>query len=131
MRWLGIAAALAFLAMGCEAYLYPRFEKGMWSSYVKLQDVQLGMSQQEVEAIMGAPAQKEEGDYRGGRFTVYYYLTHTMDSEGSETVRGGYTPMVFQDDRLVGIGKRAYRGAVDRPMAEEPPRGDLPWTRTR
>ena len=64
---------------------------------------------------------KEEGDYRGGHYVFYFYLTHAMDYEGAETVRNGFTPLVFQKGHLVGMGRRAYRGAVERPEADSAP----------
>lgn len=126
MNWLGMLLALGMLTVGCDRVLYQRFDKGMWASYFRLQDVNLGMSKAEVEGIMGPPGVKEEGEYRGGRYTFYFYLTHSMDFEDSDTVRNGYTPLVFQDNRLVGIGRRAYRMAVDRPEDGRFP--GLPWT---
>jgi hypothetical protein len=49
-----------------------------------------------------------------------------MDSEGSGTMRGGYTPLVLKNDRVVGIGKRAYYLATDQlGYTEEYP--GLPW----
>jgi outer membrane protein assembly factor BamE (lipoprotein component of BamABCDE complex) len=129
MAWLRIILALGILVAGCDTVLYPRFEKSMWSSYMQLQDLQLGMSMSEVEGIMGPPGIKEEGDYRGGHYVFYFYLTHSMDYEGGNTVRNGYTPLVFQQGRLEGIGKRAYRMAVERPEGAEAP--DDPWRRVR
>ncbi len=129
MAWLQMILALGILVSGCDRMLYPRFEKSMWSSYVQLQDLRPGMSITEVEGIMGPPAIREAGDYRGGHYVFYFYLTHAMDYEGGETVRNGYTPLVFQHDRLVGIGKRAYRAAVERPEGGETP--DDPWKRVR
>ena len=73
------------------------------------------MSKAEVVGIMGQPPTREDGDYRGGHYSIYFYLTHSMDFQDSNTVRGGYTPLVFKDNRLVGIGKLDYRMAVDRP----------------
>ena len=35
-----------------------------------------------------------------------------MDFDDSNTVRGGYTPLVFQGNKLVAIGKREYSSAV-------------------
>jgi hypothetical protein len=128
MVWLQIILALGMLACGCDRVLYPRFEKSMWTTYIHMQDVHPGMEVAEVESIMGPPGIKEEGDYRGGHYLIYYYLTHSMDYEGGETVRNGYTPLVFQKGRLVGIGKRAYRAAVDRP---EEPDNPAPWKRTQ
>jgi hypothetical protein len=41
-----------------------------------------------------------------------------MDTEGSETIRGGLTPLVFKNDQLVGIGQRAYNRAMDFPRKD-------------
>jgi hypothetical protein len=125
MVWLSALLVLGMLVTGCDTVLYQRFEKDMWSSYVRLNEVKLGMSKSEVEGLMGPPASKEDGDYRHGRYTIYFYLTHSMDFEDNSTVRGGYTPLVFQDNRLVGIGKREYHMAVDRPETGRPP--SMPW----
>jgi outer membrane protein assembly factor BamE (lipoprotein component of BamABCDE complex) len=111
--------------------LYQRFEKSMWSNYVHLNDVKKGMTKSEVLGIMGPPGITESGDYRTGHYTILFYLTHSMDFDESNTVRNGYTPLVFQNDRLMGIGKRDYRQAVDRPESEGVPRGNLPWSRTQ
>ena len=129
MAWLQMILVLAMLVAGCDSVLYPRFEKSMWTTYINLQDVRPGMGMSEVEGIMGPPGIREEGDYRGGHYVFYFYLTHSMDYEGGETVRNGYTPLVFQHGRLVGIGKRAYRAAVERPEGSEIP--DDPWRRVR
>lgn len=126
MVWLRMVLVLGVVAMGCDHVLYQRFDRQMWSSYIHLHDVKLGMSKSEVEGIMGPPGTKEQGDYHGGRYTFYFYLTHSMDFEDSDTVRNGYTPLVFQDNHLVGMGRRAYRMAVDRPEDGRFP--GLPWT---
>ncbi len=125
MPWLRLALIAGMLAAGCGEVLYQRFDKKIWTNYIHLNQIKEGMNQDEVKGIMGPPEIREEGDYRGGHYVIYFYLTHDMDSEGSETVRGGYTPLVFQNSRLSGIGKRAYRRAVDRPENGEPP--SLPW----
>jgi len=125
MSWLFLLLVLGMFSPGCEPVLYQRFNKPMWATFIHLQGVKLGMSKSEVTGIMGEPGIQEEGDYRGGHYTFYFYLTHDMDFEDSNTVRGGYTPLVFKGDRLVGIGKRDYRGDVDR--RDEGPFPGLPW----
>jgi hypothetical protein len=89
------------------------------------------MAKTEVLGIMGPPGISESGDYRGGHYTILFYLTHSMDFDESNTVRNGYTPLVFKNDTLVGMGKRDYRQAVDRPEAVGVPAGSLPWGRTQ
>ena len=130
MAWLQMIVVLGVLAGGCGGgVLYQRLDPKMWANYSHLQDVRPGMSTAEVQGIMGPPGIKEEGDYRGGHFVFYFYLTHSMDFEDGNTVRGGYTPLVFKGDRVVGIGARDYRMAVERPEGGRFP--GLPWTRTQ
>ena len=85
MSWLRLVLVflvLGILVTGCDSVLYPRFEKSMWSSYMRMQEVQLGMTQGTVESIMGKPNIQEEGDYRGGHYVFWFYLTHSMDYTG-------------------------------------------------
>ena len=132
MAWLQLLLVLGILTSGCGQVAYQRFDKQMWANYIHVNELKKGMSQEEVTGIMGPPGIRESGDYRGGHYTIYFYLTHSMDFENSNTVRSGYTPLVFKNDRLVGIGKRDYRGAVDRAEWEtqEMPKESLPWGRT-
>jgi hypothetical protein len=126
MRVLGLTLLLGLLALGCgETVLTQWPREQIFSHYFRLQQVKLGMSQPEVESIMGPPPVKEDADFRGGRFTFYFYRTHNMDYEGSGTVRGGFTPLVFQKNRLVGKGKRDYYRAADQLGEEEMP--PPPW----
>ena len=129
MAGLRLVLALGLLVAGCDSILYPRFEKSMWSSYIQMQELKLGMSTSEVESIMGPPTIREAGDYRGGHYVFWFYLTHSMDYQGGETVRNGYTPLVFQNGRLEGIGRRAYKTAVERPEGAETP--EDPWKRVK
>jgi outer membrane protein assembly factor BamE (lipoprotein component of BamABCDE complex) len=132
MAWSYLILALGILTSGCgEQILYQRFDKSMWSNYAHVNELKIGMTKTEVLGIMGPPGTMESGDYRGGHYTVFFYLTHSMDFDESNTVRNGYTPLVFKGDRLIGIGKRDYRQAVDRPGAVEVPAGSLPWGRTQ
>lgn len=127
---IALALLLGVLLGGCDERILTQWPRqAIFSQYFRLQELHPGMSRAEVEGIMGPPMIREEGDYRGGHYIFYFYRTYNMDYDGSETVRGGYTPLVFQNERLTGIGKRDYRMAVDRPDTEPPP--DLPWTRTR
>jgi outer membrane protein assembly factor BamE (lipoprotein component of BamABCDE complex) len=132
MAWSYLILVIGILTAGCgEQIMYQRFDRSMWSNYVHLNELKNGMTTVEVLGIMGPPGIKESGDYRSGHYNVYFYLTHSMDFDESNTVRNGYTPLVFKSDKLVGIGKRDYRQAVDRPEAVGVPAGNLPWSRTQ
>jgi hypothetical protein len=115
MSWLFILLLIVPLAWGCGGGIQTQWpQKQIFSEYFRQQEVKLGMSRQEVEAIMGPPQIQEEGDFKGGHFLLYFYRTHNMDYPESGTVRGGFSPFIFQNDRLVGKGSRAYFKAVDR-----------------
>lgn len=122
MAWLSLVLILIPLAWGCEQKVLTQWpQKKIFSTYFREQRVKLGMSREEVEGLMGPPHIKEKADFRGGHFLLYFYRTHNMDYAQSNTVRGGYTPFVFQNNRLVGKGKRAYLKAVDRSWSEDLP----------
>ena len=55
MACLQLILVLGILLTGCDTVLYPRFEKDMWSTYIRLQDVRLGMGPAEVEGVIGPP----------------------------------------------------------------------------
>ena len=62
MPWLRLLLlVLVVSSAGCEHVLYQRFEKGMWSNYVHLNDLNTGMTKEEVLGIMGPPGIKEAG----------------------------------------------------------------------
>jgi outer membrane protein assembly factor BamE (lipoprotein component of BamABCDE complex) len=124
----GLVLVLGLLAFGCGETVLTQWPKEqIFGHYFRLQEVRLGMSKTEVESVMGPPSVQEVGDFRGGRYTFYFYRTHNMDYEGSGTVRGGYTPLVFQQNRLVGKGKRDYYRAADQLGEDESPAP--PWQR--
>jgi hypothetical protein len=115
MSRLLLAFLVVGLAFGCAQKVLTQWpQKQIFATYFRLQDVKMGMSREDVEGVMGPPQVLEEGDFRGGRFVLCFYRTHNMDYDESGTVRGGYTPLVFQNNRLVGKGKRDYLRAVDR-----------------
>jgi hypothetical protein len=115
MSRLTLALLCVVLACSCAPRVLTQWpQKKIFSTYFRLQEVRMGMSREDVEGVMGPPQVLEEGDFRGGHFVLYFYRTHNMDYEESGTVRGGYTPLIFQNNRLVGKGNRDYLRAVDR-----------------
>jgi outer membrane protein assembly factor BamE (lipoprotein component of BamABCDE complex) len=115
MSWLSLLLLIVSLALGCGGKILTQWpQKQIFTEYFRQQEVKMGMSRQEVEAIMGPPQMQEEGDFKGGHFLLYFYRTHNMDYPESGTIRGGYTPFIFQNNLLVGKGSRAYFKAVDR-----------------
>ena len=121
MHWFVILLICGVLGGGCAERIQTQLPKqGTFNLYFRLQNVKTGMTRSEVEAVMGPPQIREAGDYRRGQVVLYFYRTHSMDYEGSNTVRGGYTPLVFQGETLEGMGKRDYLRAVDRSWMDLP-----------
>ena len=115
MPWLSLLVIIVTLAFGCGGKIQTQWpQRKIFNEYFRQNEVKLGMSRAEVEAIMGSPQIQEEGDFKGGHFVLFFYRTHNMDYPESDTVRGGYTPFIFQNNILVGKGSRAYLKAVDR-----------------
>jgi hypothetical protein len=115
MTWLSLLVIIVSLVSGCKGGIQTQWpQRQIFNEFFRTQEVRLGMTLAEVEAIMGSPQVRDEGDFRGGHFVLYFYRTHNMDFPGSDTVRGGYTPFIFQNNLLVGRGSRAYFNAVDR-----------------
>jgi hypothetical protein len=113
---LYLVLGMIFLSGCAEKVLYPRYSPTVWSNYFQLQDINTGMTKQEVISRMGTPRVVEDGGKHGETFL--FYQTHNMDKLGNETMRGGLTPLVFKEDRLVGIGRRPYNQAMDFPDQE-------------
>ena len=55
------------------------------------------------DVVSHGPTRVEEGG-KEWQETHLLLPTHNMDTAGSETIRGGLTPFVLKDDRLVAIG---------------------------
>ncbi|MFW6126750.1 MAG: DUF3192 domain-containing protein [Thermodesulfobacteriota bacterium] len=120
MSWLSLVLIVIPLVWGCGQKILTQWpKKEIFATYFREQGVKLGMSREAVEGIMGPPQIKEEADFRGGRYLLYFYRTHNMDYSGSSTVRGGYTPLVFQNNQLVGKGRRDYLKAIDRAWMDD------------
>ncbi len=125
MLWICLLLVLGMFSPGCENIAHQSLSKDVWANYVHLNQVTPGMTKAQVEGVMGPPGIREEADYPGGHYVFYFYRTSRMDFEDSDTVRNGFTPLVFKGDRLVGIGKRDYQRAVGTPTPGKFPY--LPW----
>jgi hypothetical protein len=73
MSWLSLLLIIVPLAWGCGGKILTQWpQKQIFSEYFRQQEVKMGMSREEVEAIMGPPQIREEGDYGGGHFLLYF-----------------------------------------------------------
>jgi len=100
--------SFALVTAGCGVAIHYGLAK---KNMANLDRLSAGMTKQEVSNIMGTegvagaknPNRRELFKTSSGTIVeVLYYLTHQFGSEESEKL----TPVIFQDDTLVGIGWR-------------------------
>ena len=76
----------------------------------------MGQAKQEVLHVMGNPS-KSEQYFRGGKqIEVWYYRTSSFETGGWNS-DDYFTPMVFQDGKLVGWGKDFYSQKIESSFA--------------
>ena len=73
--------------------------------------LEMGESLEDIRGELGRPDFKESFLRGGQTYTVLYYRTRHVDSDG-ETTRDETTPLVFVDGELVGWGDSAVEHAV-------------------
>jgi hypothetical protein len=96
LRVLAVIALLSVIA-GCS-------EKGSVTAAAKVLSVEVGMTQNEVLAIMGPPQRRET---RGGtEFLIY------PSGGASEAAALNFVPIAIVDGRVTGIGRNLYDAVV-------------------
>ena len=68
----------------------------------------MGMEKQQVLVRLGQHDFSEAYQSEGSQFTVLFYRTHKVHSDGM-TTKDETTPLVFRDDELIGWGDTAYQ----------------------
>ncbi len=71
-------------------------------------DLRLGSSIDEIRNQLGSPEMSEAVNTDGREFVILRYRTQHRHSDG-DTTRDETTPLVFENDRLVGWGDVAIR----------------------
>lgn len=72
-------------------------------------DLTLGTSRVDVQEKMGTPSFSDAfSGKNGSTYQILYYRTHREHSDG-ETTKGETTPLVFENDKLVGWGNDALQ----------------------
>lgn len=66
------------------------------------------LSKQEVSNQMGVPDFSEYYEQQGQTFHVLYYRTQRVEGDGV-TTKDECTPLIFQDNVLIGWGDSAYK----------------------
>jgi len=68
----------------------------------------MGMEKEQVLVRLGQPDLSEAYQSEGSEFTVLFYRTHKVHSDGM-TTKDETTPLVFRDSELIGWGDTAYQ----------------------
>ena len=110
LRLFAIAScfgALAFLSCSCEWYDYiwePTIRGEMDRNKANLAKLRVGMSKEEVKAVMGEPLKEKFCTDR-----VWYYYSEPRWQDGAAT-HDECTPLVFDEDGfLAGWGVKYYK----------------------
>jgi hypothetical protein len=69
--------------------------------------LEIGATRADVVTELGAPAISEAFDRDGEEVRVLFYRTQHRHSDG-DTTRDETTPLVFENDRLIGWGDSVY-----------------------
>lgn len=97
-----IVSILGLLLIGCAG-------SPDWNRE-KLNELEVGMTKEQVRKIMGQPREKGATDIRE------YWLYQTSNYRAYETPCWEYlTPVVFKDDRVIGWGRHLW---VDMPLID-------------
>lgn len=71
----------------------------------------IGMTKDEVLATMGKPKKKENRSSDGKTIEFWFYLTEGLTIDDGRVRDSDYTPLAFEEDKLIGWGRSFY----DRP----------------
>lgn len=109
---MAVAAVLLGTLSACVYIDGERVDSSDWrdeqrENRVGISDLAIGMERAQVVAKLGAPADSEAFTREGEEVRVLFYRTQHKRSDG-ETTRDETTPLVFENDRLVGWGSSVY-----------------------
>lgn len=79
---------------------------------VQIAKLELGISRQEILALLGSPDISEAKRNGMDNIQVMFYRTHRKKSDGI-TTQNECTPLLFENDILVAWGENAYQSYTD------------------
>jgi hypothetical protein len=114
---LGVCLYAAFVA--AVIHYYPDKPQQMdWQDREEFNKVQiakldLGISRQEIIALLGSPDISEAKKSGDNKIQVMFYRTQHMESDGITTMNE-CTPLLFEDDILIAWGEGVYQSFQDK-----------------
>ena len=116
MRTLGIISIL--LLYSCAPNNVLGTSAAAQNNVYKMQDLQVGMSSQDVFQIMRFPDKEEQIVTDDGCYDIWYYVTNPTVLSQPTYVRDNLTPLVFKDGIYVGKGYHYYSKVVQKAQAK-------------
>lgn len=109
---LGLLAALIAVTSGCVYVNGENIGQGDWREEQRtnsrvISELEIGMERSAVVTRLGPPSDSEAFTRDGETMRVLFYRTQHKHSDG-ETSRDETTPLVFENDRLIGWGQAVY-----------------------
>ena len=80
-----------------------------------LLSLDIGMTKDEVITTMGKPKKKEKRYINDRTIEFWFYLTEGLTIDDGRVRDAAYTPLAFENGKLIGWGRRFY----DRPLQHE------------
>jgi hypothetical protein len=109
---LGLLAALTAATSGCVYVNGENIGQSDWRDEQRtnsklISELEIGMERNAVLGRLGPPSDSEAFTRNGEEMRVLFYRTQRKHSDG-ETTRDETTPLVFENDRLIGWGQAVY-----------------------
>lgn len=110
---LCLLALLSLSVTGCISIDSAHVSRDDWKEVQRdnremIAKLNIGDSHSSVVSKLGTPSDSEAFVHDGEEMRVLFYRTQRKHSDG-ETSRDETTPLVFQNDNLIGWGEETYR----------------------
>jgi len=86
---------------------------------IDLMQLKVGMSTLDVQRIMGTPYKVENKEVENINYQIWYYITKATFLGQSELLDENFTPVIFQDNKLMGWGRYYYEYVMNINNAKE------------
>jgi len=101
----------------------------------RLNQLQIGMTKDEVYQIMRYPATEDEIVTDDGSYDVWFYITKASILDQSQLVARNLTPLIFKDGVFIAIGRNYYNQLLQKSkqpvLSNEPPSAPEPMKENR
>jgi len=96
----------------------------------KINQLQIGMTQEEVYQIMRYPSTEDQISTNDGCYDIWFYITKSNILDQSRPVARNLTPLIFKDGIFVGRGRSYYNHLVQKNLPPELAPAAIPSEKT-